>query len=416
MKIAIVVPGFPVISETFIVNHITGLIDHGHDVTVIALRKNIIAQQHKIIVDYNLLERTVFVRQIPSPKALRRICAVWLSLKYGLRFPVKMCRAWRYLLLKDRSDFYQKLYFLFAVLNRNHDIFHFHFAQTGRLGATLKKMRIPMKMVTSLHGADVNQVPQQKGEHYYADLFRFGDHFIANTEFTKTQALNLGCNSHLVSVIPVGLYLRDFPFRPRTIMDNETVRILTVGRLVEKKGLQYSIQAISLLIKEGYKIHYTIAGEGPLRDELEHLTQTLQITQSVSFTGELTQEKVIHLYNESHLFVLSSVTAQTGDKEGQALVLQEAQACGLPVVSTHHNGIPDGVLDGQSGYLVPEKDIDALANAVRTLIKNPDSWCNMGVQGRQFVEKKYDIHVVNKRVVELYEKIKKSSFIQGGLS
>ena len=402
MKIAVIVPSFPVISETFIINHITGLIDEGHQVTIIALRKNVCRQTHQIISDYQLFSRTVFVKRPPSKTFLRRLYSLGLIGVYGLRFPLKMPRALSYL-LKNRRHFDDIFFFLLAVISEDQDIYHFHFGQTGRLGAMVKKMGISLKMITSVHGADVNKIPQEKGRNYYSELFERGDHFVANTEFTKKQTIDLGCSGNKISVIPVGLNIGHFPFKAKWIDQNKTVQVLTVGRLVEKKGHAYSIRAINQLIKEGFNIHYTIAGDGPLRNELEDLTRKNGISEHVSFLGETSQEEVTKLYENSHLFVLSSITAEDGDKEGQGLVLQEAQACGLPVVSTLHNGIPDGVLDEESGYLVPEKDIKALSEALKKLLKNPLSWPVMGQKGRQFVENKYDIQIITRQMLSLYE-------------
>ena len=91
--------------------------------------------------------------------------------------------------------------------------------------------------------------------------------------------------------------------------------------------------------------------------------------------------------------------------EGQGLVLQEAQAMGLPVVSTWHNGIPEGVLDDVSGFLVPERDVHALAEKLFYLIEHPELWPAMGRAGRKFVEQRYDIKQLNKELVELYRAV-----------
>jgi colanic acid/amylovoran biosynthesis glycosyltransferase len=88
--------------------------------------------------------------------------------------------------------------------------------------------------------------------------------------------------------------------------------------------------------------------------------------------------------------------------EGQALVLQEAQAMGLPVISTLHNGIPEGVLDGKSGLLVQEKSVDALVAAIEYLIDHPELWPAMGKNGREFVEARYDSKILNKKLMDLY--------------
>ncbi len=408
MKIAVVVPSFPTISETFILNHITGLLNDGHELTVLALSENRNSKRHGIIQQYQLLQKTRYLRIPSANKTYRRIIAGFLIAIYSLRFPVCVYKVIKALKAQSFQDFYEKLYFSFLILSNPSDIYHFHFAQIARLGAFLKTAGIPIRMVTSLHGYDVNLLPRNHNSDFYRELFEEGDHFIANTEFTKQQTVKLGCIPAKISVVPVGLYVDQFPFRVRLLQPSEQIRILTVGRLVEKKGHTFSIRAVAELIRKGFSIRYTIAGDGPLREELHKLVISLGIESNVIFCGEQTQAEIIKLYENSHLFVLSSVTASNGDKEGQGLVLQEAQACGLPVVSTLHNGIPEGILDGTSGYLVPEQDIESLANAIEKLIIDPLQWEQMGNAGRNYVAAKYEIKLLIPQLCQIYRNILKT--------
>ena len=102
-------------------------------------------------------------------------------------------------------------------------------------------------------------------------------------------------------------------------------------------------------------------------------------------------------------FILASSTSRDGDMEGIPVVLMEAQACGMPVVSTLHSGIPEVVLDGESGVLVPEGDVDALTERLQYLVEHPELWPEMGRRGRKLVEQKYDIKMLNSRLVRIYE-------------
>jgi colanic acid/amylovoran biosynthesis glycosyltransferase len=409
MKIAVVVPSFPEISETFILNQITGFLDEGHEVEIIAFSKNIYSKTHQAIEDYKLMAKTRFPKKLSHKKLWARIGAIFDIFRYGIQFPRSVYKALRYLLWVNHEDFYSRLNFFFLMLSCKSDIYHFHFGQVGRFGAAVKKMGIPFQMITSFHGYDVNSIPLLEKNDYYSELFEQGDIFIANTAFTKNQAVKLGCNPSRICVIPVGLHIKNFPFYERHYPSEGPVEILTVGRLVEKKGYFYSLQAVARLIKNGFNIRYTIAGDGPLRNEMENLVNKLGISGHVTFTGKTTQQAVVQLYQRAHLFVLSSATASNGDREGQGLVLQEAQACGLPVISTLHNGIPEGVLDGQAGYLVPEKDIDALTNAIQKLLERPALWPRMGRTGREFVERNYEIKKLNEKLIGIYKEI-----IRGG--
>ena len=136
---------------------------------------------------------------------------------------------------------------------------------------------------------------------------------------------------------------------------------------------------------------------------MERLISDLGIENKVHLLGWLDKDEVIRLTDGSHIFILSSVTAKSGDQEGQGVVLQEAQAMGLPVLSTLHDGIPEGVVDGKSGFLVPEGDIDALAEKLEYLIEHPERWLEMGQFGRKFVEENYDIKRLNQQLVEIYQ-------------
>ncbi|HLE24715.1 MAG TPA: glycosyltransferase, partial [Thermodesulfobacteriota bacterium] len=259
--------------------------------------------------------------------------------------------------------------------------------------------------ITSFHGYDFSKLINERGSETYKELFRIGDLFTANTNFTKGKLIELGCPKSKIVMLPVGMDINFFNFRERYLRDRSIVKLLTVARMVEKKGLEYAIKAVSRVAKKYSNIEYNIIGDGILRRRLENLIKELGISDKVNLLGWKTQEELKSLFQDAHIFILTSVTAGDGDMEGQGLVLQEAQAVGLPVLSTLHNGIPEGVIDGKSGFLVPERDVDALANKLKYLIEHPELWPEMGRYGRKFVEERYDIQKLNQRLVKIYEAI-----------
>jgi len=214
----------------------------------------------------------------------------------------------------------------------------------------------------------------------------------------------MGCEEGKIIVHRMGIDVEKFEFSERR--KTGTIKILSVGRLVEKKGHEYAIKALAKVVnKNGKDIIYRIVGDGPLKDELMSLAEELGIEDCVKFMGNVEDEELLKLYKESHIFILPSVTASDGDQEGIPVVLMEAQAMGLPVISTYHSGIPEVVIDGKSGFLVPEKDVDALAEKMEFLVEHPELWSEMGRHGREFVEKHYDIRRLNKRLVEIYQNL-----------
>src|SRR5262249_42879995 len=126
--------------------------------------------------------------------------------------------------------------------------------------------------------------------------------------------------------------------------------------------------------------------------------------RAVVLHGALDGPGIRRLADRAHLFVLASVTVD-GDREGQGLALQEAQACGLPVIATIHGGLPEGLADGESGFLVPERDVGALAERINYLVTHPERWVSLGGKGREFVGKHFDIHKLNHNLIAIYESL-----------
>lgn len=402
MKIAFLVDEFPCISETFILDQITGMIDLGQDVEILSINKPSTAQVHPDVEKYRLLEKTHYIPKTSSRKLLSRTKALSALIADLFIAPIRALKITGKVMSNPAAFSYDSFFLASLLIRKKYDIVHAHFGPMGNRLQRLRAIGVDIRFLTTFHGYDINMYPRTHGENCYQQLFARGKLFTANTQFTKDQMVKHGCDENKIEILPVGLRIEKFKFTPGTLPADGTVNILTVGRLVEKKGYEYAIRAFAMIADE-YKVKYTIAGSGPLEDELKELVGNLGINEKVVFTGPLARDEIIDLYQKASIFLLTSVTASTGDMEGQGLVLQEAQATGLPVISTLHNGIPDGVLDGRSGYLVPEKDPHAIAEKLRYLIENPDLWPEMGKCGRQLVEEKYNIQKLNRKLLAIYK-------------
>ncbi len=178
---------------------------------------------------------------------------------------------------------------------------------------------------------------------------------------------------------------------------------MTVGRLVEKKGIEYVLRAVRILVDRRREVEYHILGDGPGRDRLVALVAELGLADRVTLHGRQDQAKVREVIEESHALVAASVTAADGDEEGIPNVLKEAMALGLPVVATRHAGIPELIEDDVSGFLVPERDEAVLADALERLARDPGRWAAMGRAGRAKIEMEYDIHRLNDRLAGLLQ-------------
>ena len=428
LRIAVFVGAFPVISETFILRQITGLLDRGHQVDIYANeRPEAGAPLQPEIIQHGLLERTTYTNAPPEAgiwempvwpitaktwppgqeTPIRNVGRVWRAIPALLRcFTSRPRLTLRVLSAREfgyQASSLSALYRLaqLASLDRRYDVLHAHFGPVGNTFRFAKGLwKAPF--IVTFHGYDFSSLPKQEGPHMYAKLFSEVNMVTVNSLHARQKIEELGCASEKIRQLNMGLPAADFPYREGGFQPNETVRLLTVGRLVEKKGLEYSIQAVMQLAR-AHRVQYDIVGEGPLRGSLAELIDKLDAGSCVKLHGAQSGDVVRKMMAAAHLFVLASVTAQDGDEEGTPVSLMEAQAVGMPVVATFHGGIPEIVLDGQSGMLVPERDVRALSEALKFLVEHPQKWREMGRAGRNHVEQHFDVEKLNGQLLALYQ-------------
>jgi coenzyme F420-reducing hydrogenase beta subunit len=409
MKIAFIVGTFPALSETFILNQITELLDLGLDVEIFARTNPKDKIIHSDIEKYQLMER-VYYFIMPCNKIRRILKAIFLTIKNFHKAPLKILKSLNVFKYGKAALSLRLLYSIIPFLDKNFDILYCHFGPNGILGTYLKEIGINGKLVTSFHGYDMSSFIISNGNNVYKKLFLNGDLFLPISNYWKRKLIRLGCIEKKIIVHRMGIDLEKFKFFGGRKQSGEHIKILTIGRLVEKKGHEYAIKAIAKIVKKHKNIEYIIAGDGPLRNKLEDLVSKLEIERYVKFLGAVEQREALKLYHQAHIFVLPSVTASNDDQEGIPVVLMEAQATGLPIVSTYHTGIPEVVLDGKSGFLVPENEVDALAEKLEYLIEHPEIWPDMGRCGRKYVEEKYDIKILNQQLVKIYKNLIKGKY------
>jgi len=406
MKIAFLVRKFPTLSETFILNQIIGLIDREHSVDIYAIYSGNIQNTHHDFYKYHLSQRTYYPPKVPDNPALRIFKAIYLFVKNINRAPllIQSLNIFRY--GRQAASLY--LFYLSLLLNKSkkYDIIHCHFGLIGLIGIDLRDLKLlEGRIVTSFHGFDVNVYPRLHGNQVYNRLIEKGDLYTANSYFTVNKLLKIGFNQNKIFKLPVGVNISDYNLSKKKHSADKTIKLITVGRLVECKGIEYAIRALAQVIKLYPNVIYQIVGEGPLKSKLNNVVKELGIEKQVKLVGGKTRQQLKQIYMESHIFVLSSIIGSDGSQEGQGLVLQEAQAAGLPVVTTNVGGIPEGVIDRKSAFLVPERDTEALAEKLIYLLGHPEIWLEMGQAGRAFVAENYSIETLNDYLVKIYKTI-----------
>lgn len=407
MLVAFIVKVFPAISQTFVLNQITGLLDLGHEVHIYASTdRSSEGAVHPDVEKYGLLDRTTYWWRGAQPKHSRWRRRFRLT-RVGLRFLLTRPKpGFRMVLACLSSKSSVPLVFAQATVAAPvYDIVHCHFGPNGQYGVLFKELGKAKRVLVSLHAYELTKGLSPKRLAELRTMSEQADLLLPISRHWRVRLLEWGCKPERVRVHRMGIDTSIFTYHPKRVED--TMRVLTVARLVEKKGVEYAIQAIALVKKRfpGVRMQYSIVGDGPLRGELETLVSRLDLEEIVRFEGSMVQAQVQNKMQISHVFVLPSVTASDGDQEGIPVSLMEAMASGMPVISTWHSGIPELVDHGNSGLLTPERDVESIAEALGKLIESPDLLASMGESAQQSVNSYYNIEVLNRELVALYERL-----------
>ena len=224
------------------------------------------------------------------------------------------------------------------------------------------------------------------------DKIRRAKAIVCISTFHKEFFLKHGAKEEQLILAYCGINTAHFSPRERPALANRALTIVSTGRLVDKKGFGYLIDACKILIERGRDIRCIIGGSGPLEHELREQIKSLGLEDRITLTGEeLTQKELPEFMYKGDLYCLPCVWAPDNDVDGLPQMLMEAMACGCPVVSTRLVGIPDLVIDGETGILVEPNDADALADALDTLIQDETLSAKLAAAGRAHVEKVFDL-------------------------
>jgi colanic acid/amylovoran biosynthesis glycosyltransferase len=403
MKIAFLVRQFPALSETFVLNQITGLIDRGHEVDILAESPRE-ALVHPDVERYGLVKRTAYWPAVPRSRPTRWLKGLMLLARTGASRPRAAAVAAN-VAAYGRLALTTNLGYAATPIHpgRRYDIIHCHFGENGILGMALRDMGLlEGKLITSFYGFDLS-LALKKSPRLYSRLLIHGDSFLPVSETFRQRLLELGCASTDLTVHRMGIDCRRFAFRSRQPGLDGVLRLVSVARLVEKKGIEYAIRAVAELKAAGRGIVYTIVGDGPLAQHLARLVAELRVGDVVHLVGTKAQPDVIRILDDAHLLVAPSVVARNGDEEGTPAILMEAMAMGLPVIATRHSGIPEVVENGISGMLVPERDAGALARGIADVADRPDRWLPFGRAGRARILAQHDIETLNDSLVTIYQ-------------
>ncbi len=390
---------FPRLSETFILDEILGLEEAGVPLRLFAIR-----DPHESLVQPDVARVRASVAYLRSEPGLRAKFA-WLGATAAAHARLAAAHPVRY----ART--------LLAAMTRSHRRAALgHFVDAGRLAGLLDAAGVGHLHAAFAHGpaAIAHQVHLLTGRPFSfaahaKDLYvsdprqlarRAADaEFVLVCSRSARDALSAvaGSGAARVRLAYHGVDTRRFRPAAGTVPTDEAgqaaarpLRILAAGRLVEKKGFPVLLDAIGLLAARGRVVACRVVGDGPLHDALEARAAELGIAGLVTFDGERSHQAIADAYRESDVFVQCSVVVAGGDRDGVPNVVLEAMASGLPVVASAVAGIPEAVVDGTTGFLVPASDPVAVADRLAALADDPALALRLGEAGRARVLAGFD--------------------------
>ncbi len=296
-------------------------------------------------------------------------------------------------------------FYYHVVKNQSPDIIHAHFGYDGfRMYRVAQRTNTPL--VVSFYGSDVSRLPTEFGwTRRYRKLARNAQKFVAASQLMKDQLIELGFPEKDIEIIRFGIDLDEFTYKETF---NPDARLMMVGRMVEKKGFKYALEAVKILKTKGKTVNIDLYGDGPLRKKCEALARDLNINHQVKFYGYVSNNEVREALQNHSILLAPSITASDGDKEGLPNTILEAMASGVPVVASDHAAIPEAVYHLETGLLVPEKQPRKIASSLVKLLDRQIDIESIRKNARTLIEEQFSVEQLVKNTESLYTQIIKS--------
>jgi glycosyltransferase involved in cell wall biosynthesis len=306
--------------------------------------------------------------------------------------------------------------FAASLADKRISLLHAHFGVDAVYALDLSA-RLKVPLVTTLHGFDVTTADRSflktgrpalvNAVMHRRALQRWGSLFLCVSEFIRDAALAKGYPVDRTIVHYIGIDTQRLTARADAGEDGLVVH---VARLVEKKGTSFLLRAMQGVRKTHPNARLVVIGDGPLRPSLEEEAAHLGLGDAVEFTGMLPNADVMRYVRMAAVMAVPSITAGNGDAEGLPTVNMEANAQGVPLVASDSGGIKEAIVDGDTGFLTPERDVEAIAERITTLLSQPSLRIAMGKNARKLIESKFDIRRQSELLESYYDEALKGKW------
>ena len=348
MKILMIVARFPQISNISNMNQITGLIDRGHTVHIFSMAQGDYINVQEDVIAYGLIDK--MINHLPA----------------------------------DLNEYD------IVMFQMGHKLFDIR-----------KTHNFKGKIVVCFRGYDITGF-LQKHPRFYDEYFKTCDLFMPVCQAFKKLLEQEGCNPDKIVVHHSSIDCAKFKFKVRKLPESGRINIVSAGRFVEKKGLEYAIRAVAQLVQQYSNIRYTLIGDGNLKPKYQRLIEELNVGDNIKIDGWHTHDEYINILNKAHIFILPSITAENNNQEGIANVLKEAMAMGLLVIATKHSGNNELIDHKISGFLVPERSSTLIMHKIEYLLNHPEVWLSMQLAAAHKVHQEFNKEKENDKLEQIF--------------
>ncbi len=400
LRIAYLVSRYPAISHTFILREVLALRRRGFEIHTASINPPNCAPEGLTDEELHEVETTFYIKSVAVPRILAALLGqMFLS---PLRFFAGFLYALRIAGSDLRAMLFSVFYFGEAVLlsawmrRKGLSHVHVHFATPAATVALIATRIAKIEFSVTVHGPDEFY---EAGRYQLAEKLRRAQFVCAIGQYCRSQLMKLSAQEHWhkFEISPLGVDPEVFsPVQHKRVAGQ--FRILCVGRLVSAKGQAILLEAVSQLLRNRQNVFLTLVGDGPDRAGLERFASGLGIAAHVRFAGSVNQDSIRLLYGQSDAFVLPSFA------EGIPVVLMEAMAMGIPCISTTITGIPELIVSGREGILVPPSDVALLAGAIMLLNDAPALAARIAARGRDKVHRAYNLDTNIDKLAAIFQR------------